>query len=366
MTKEAHPKPAEPDSAGTKSCPKCGSTIPQLAVVCPVCRSDIGEKTAGEIRRDRLLKVAAFLKDWISFPAAAFTAIAAFILAAETNVLQILRLDTASVTMQFLRQDLINVGADDTSASRQGDEIFVHVPFLRSVLVNEGASVATVRPEFMCSQMDSNSKTITGHFYFIDIQTQKKVLDDIEVDPKKPSFVNVALRDMGSKDDGYGATKEPNTCMLNYSDKYGAKIATIAYTAGDTSPMEIGGVDDTRVARRDMYCAGMAKGLSLGGEPIDCLSDRNLIAIEPVYLWEHALERALKQSGEFRQFTQGTATRIPGLILQDCAEGSCEQNVQEMTNALRHFTPNVTVWLCPPAKTELSKCTKTEFPVAAP
>ncbi|OWK19192.1 hypothetical protein AJ88_43740 [Mesorhizobium amorphae CCBAU 01583] len=102
--------------------------------------------------------------------------------------------------------------------------------------------------------------------------------------------------------------------------------------------MEIGGVDDTRMARRDMYCAGMAKGSSLGGEPIDCLNDRNLIAIEPIYLWERALERALKQSGGFRQFTQGTATCIPGLILQDCSEGNCEQKVQEMTNALRHLT----------------------------
>ncbi|OWK19191.1 hypothetical protein AJ88_43735 [Mesorhizobium amorphae CCBAU 01583] len=69
-------------------------------------------------------------------------------------------------------------------------------------------------------QTDSDSKIIAGHFYFIDIKTQKKTLDDIEVDPKKPSFVNVALRDMGPKGDGYGFTVEPNTCMPNYSDKY--------------------------------------------------------------------------------------------------------------------------------------------------
>ena len=61
----------------SKSCPKCATTIPLLASVCPVCKSDISKKTTGEKRRERLLKFATFLTDWISFPAAALTAIVA-------------------------------------------------------------------------------------------------------------------------------------------------------------------------------------------------------------------------------------------------------------------------------------------------
>ncbi|MER9353629.1 hypothetical protein NKI61_10040 [Mesorhizobium sp. M0514] len=353
-------------STQEKHCPKCQSTIPDKAVVCPICRSDIGRKA--ETTRDRFINAAKFVKDWIGFPAAVIAA-AALIVPIQGNILKLLRQDGAVLKLEFLRPDFINIGLDDTPASSQVDEVFKHIPFLRFTLTNKGLSSVTARQDFACSIIGENSEITTGHFYLIDINTHKRILDDVKLDAGGSTFINVALRDMGPQVDGYGATNGPNTCDIDYSDKYGSN--TLVVDDGDvlSSLMSLERADDSRIESRAKYCPDMVKGITLGGEPIDCVDQDHLLAIEPVYFWDRALERALRQSSEFQKTAPAAAIRTPGLVLVDCAQRNCAEKKSEMMHALNHFTPSVAVWVCAPSKTDLKnekECAKTEFPLTSP
>ncbi|RWM06668.1 MAG: hypothetical protein EOR72_31350 [Mesorhizobium sp.] len=341
-----------------RRCPKCQSVVPAKAVVCPVCHCDIEEKTPEQKKRESLVEFARFAKDWIGFPAAIVTAIAALIIPAKNNALALFHQDGARLTMDLVRPDVLNVGMDDTPVAEQPNEISVHIPFLRYTLINNGVSPASIRPELTCSTVE-NSDEVTGNFYFLDLRTSKKVLDDIKLSPGESVFVNVTLRDSGRKVDGYGSTKESDTCELRYSDKYGSQTLVVRRKDGDLNPMSIGGADDSRTALRERYCPNMTRGLRFAHDPIDCLDEAHLFAIEPVYLWENALQRALTQVSEFRQLTQ--SGRTPGLILTGCQEDNCAQKTQEMLSALHLFTPSLTVWLCPPEKPEISSEKKIDF-----
>ncbi|ESZ15230.1 hypothetical protein X737_22120 [Mesorhizobium sp. L48C026A00] len=363
-----------------KECPKCRLPIPRLAVVCPVCRSEIKEKPSRQKKWDRTVSVAKFVKDWIGFPAAAIAAIAALYAPARENILSLLGRDGANLRFEALRPDAISLGQDDTPVSAQKDKIDINISFLRAAFVNDGASTASVMPEFMCSVPDDNQRAFTSRYQLIDINSQKRLLEDVEVPTTGPVFVNVVLKESGLAEDGYGSTATLGTCEFRFSDKYGSKLLTLhldksgilqtdhssgAVTTSDiaTSILELDGAEDNRVAPRNRFCAGMLRGIRMDSEPIDCITGTHVIAIEPVYLWERGLQRALRQVAEFRRLAPDAAARSPGLILTDCTEENCVISKTEMELALASFSPSVTVWMCDEWVKSLGNCVRTDFTV---
>ncbi|WP_421724940.1 hypothetical protein [Bauldia sp.] len=277
---------------------------------------------------------------------------AALIVPAVENVRSLLRLDGAAMTFEVMRPGTINVGSDDTPASQQVDVISQHVHFLVSALVNRGLSPAAVQPDFKCSATDRFSgATVTGIFHFIDINSQKKILEDITVNAGETVFVNTILDSFGTKEFGYESTERNETCELIYSDKYGSKWIVSDISSYDYFPLASPGVTDSRVEVREKYCVDMIRGIKLGDEPIDCISDSHILAIEPIYLWERAFGRAIRQADEFTRSTQENAVRTPGLVLVDCDDANCAQEYEEMRSALKGFVPRITVWLCDPSDT---------------
>lgn len=351
------------DQESLVKCPKCCSGIPSGATVCPVCRSDIHVSTPREKTRERIASGARFLKDWIGFPAAVIAAIAALARPAVLNILWLLGQDGASLEFKLLRPDYINVGLDDVPIATQGERVDIAIPFYRAALINNGASSATVRSRFKCSTGSGDGET-GGNFYFFDLSTQRRIMNDIEVAAGGTAFVNIALADAGSPADGYPKTRIPEICEFEYSDKYGVRPPFEAPHDVKQSPlMGLGRAEDRRVSARETRCKDIAKGISLGTESIDCVNATHLFAIEPVYLWERALSRSLRQVAEFQRVNVGVQL-TPGLILDNCGSEGCVLAAQQLAAALRDFKPAVSVWLCENEADDLRNCAKTDYPSA--
>jgi hypothetical protein len=345
------------------TCPKCCSEIRTGASVCPVCRSNIHVKTQREKTRERISTTARFLKDWVGFPAAVVAALAALARPAVLNILWLLGQDGASLEFKLLRPDYINVGLDDVPIATQGERVDIAIPFYRAALINNGASPAAVRSQFRCST-GSGSEETGGNFYFFDLSTQRKIMNDIEVAAGGTAFVNVALSAAGSPRDGYPKTKHPESCEFEYSDKYGVRPPFEARHDVKRSPlMALGRAEDRRVSAREVRCKNMAQGISLGTEPIDCVSMTHLFAIEPVHLWERALSRALRQVAEFQRVSSGVQLSL-GLILNNCDNELCVLAHQQLATSLQNFKPAVSVWICENEAEELDRCAKTQYPSA--
>lgn len=329
-----------------KHCKKCQSVIPAGAIVCPVCQSGISDKPERS-----LVDVARFARDWIGFPAAVIAAITALFVPAKNNVLALLHWDRPQLSLDYLGVDGLNVGLDDTALAQQGNEVFISIPVVHYALTNSGPTAATVQPKMTCFAIEG-SEPIAGNFYFIDTATTKRISDNFKLSAGESVFINLAMRDSGTVGQGYAPTKALNTCELSYVDKYGFQTLVIDLDDGragradkkkSIDPIALGGRTDRRIGLRQQYCPDMAQGLELGGDPVDCLSDTQLFAIEPVYLWDNALQRVLRQTDEFRRMT--AAERTPALILTSCDQNNCAPD--EMLRALHKFTPKLTVWLCP-------------------
>ncbi|MGX5805811.1 hypothetical protein ACWGS9_32010 [Bradyrhizobium sp. Arg314] len=323
---------------------------------------------------------ARFVRDWIGFPAAVITAITALYVPAKNNVLAALGRDAPSLSLDYLYIDSLNLGLDDAAIAQQANEVFVTVPVYHYTLTNAGPTAATVRPQLTCS-----TDTLTGHFNLIDTTTTRRQLNDFKLSANESAFVNIVLAESGTPEQGYRPTAKPFTCEMAYADKYGFQKLVIPFDDGQPkktkseknlsiNPLSFGGVDDRRIGLRELYCPDMVRGLDLGTGPIDCLSDKQLLAIDPVYLWEGALQRVLRQANDFRQATAGTAPRTPGLILTKCEGPDCATKTDEMLRTLHSSTPALTVWMCPekppgqdqtpPAKVVLHDvCEEHSFPV---
>lgn len=296
---------------------------------------------------------AKFVRDWIGFPAAVITAITALFVPAKNNALALLRLDAPTLSLDYQYVDYLNLGLDDTAIALQANEVFVSVPVYHYTLTNAGPTAATVRPQMTCS-----TDKLNGHFNLIDIATTKRQLSDFKLLPAESVFVNIVLSESGTTKDGYPPAEKPFTCEMAYADKYGFKKLVMPFDDGQPkkempkkalsiNPLLLGGVDDRRIGLRELYCPDMVRGLDLGSGPIDCLSDKQILAIEPIYLWEGALQRVLRQASDFRQATAGTAPRTPGLILTGFDNPDWATKTEEMLGTLHSFTPALSVWLCP-------------------
>ncbi|TPN29157.1 hypothetical protein [Mesorhizobium sp. B1-1-6] len=363
-----------PDKSPEKHCPKCGTLIPAAAVVCPVCQSDIADR-----KQNRLVAIAKFTRDWIGFPVAVVTAITALIGPARNAVLASFGRDGPTLSLKYVENNIANDGLLDTPIFEQPNEIFRYIPYMRYVLINNGPTSATVETTFSCFHArEHENGFIVGNFYFADLRTQKRIAADPKLGPGESILVDVVVGDISPVESPEPGPKDP-VCQLPFTDKYGARTFTFAPVVESDAPslFGLGGAEDRRVALRKKYCLNMTQGLRLGAEPVDCIDDTHVIAIEPIYLWESALQRALKQSSDFHQLTQGAAARTPGLVLTGCPDNpdkSCEDKPQEMMQALRTFTPPLTVWQCPPEErgddgpktVDFKKvCRRTDFPLAA-
>ncbi|WP_131803540.1 hypothetical protein [Mesorhizobium sp. LCM 4577] len=328
-----------PSSDATlRRCPKCDSLIPLKAVVCPVCKSDIKAKTAGQEAREHAVDLAKFIRDWIGFPAATIAAIAALTGPAWNNVLAWLDMDHAKLDIKFVKADFMNFGLDDRGITEQADEVFVTLPYTRFILSNIGIVPATVRSDFTCVRGNE-----TGDFYFIDLNTNKRLPATFIINPNESMQVD-AVRDSDRPHDN--SQHEGKLCTLEYSDKHGNRTYPTAMDDASLFPLDMGSIEDRRIALRAQFCPNMVKGMRLVSDAADCVDGSHVFAIEPIYLWEKALQRAVAQSVEFHQFTQ-TENRAPGLILTGCDQPNCAQATAQMMQALHSFTPKLTVWLCP-------------------
>ncbi len=335
-------------------CPKCKSEIPAGAEVCPICRSDIRVKTPEEISSEKFWGGLRFAKDWIGFPAAALTAMLAFIGPAKDGFLALIHADGGSLTFVGERLDYINVGTEKLFWSEKYDKVVLNAQFLQGAIDNKGLSQITVRPEMECSRSISG-KVLNSKYGFTEITTVNALKDDFIIAPGETKYVNVVLIEAGSPNEGYTTLLKPGNCGVPYFDKYGSKIGMFAIDEKKPMPTFLDRASDSRIAEREQFCQGMIMGMPLGRDPIDCVNDTHLIAIEPVYLWERAVHRVIAQSDEFRKATNGIG-RAPGIILRTCAEPNCTEAVNTVKQVMSKFTPAVTVWICPGNATGLSDC----------
>ena len=296
---------------------------------------------------------ARFVRDWIGFPAAVITAITALYVPAKNNVLAALNWDAPTLSLDYLYVDSLNLGLDDAAIAQQANEVFVTVPVYHYTLKNTGPTAATVRPQLTCS-----TDTLTGHFNLIDTTTTKRQLNDLKLSANESAFVNIVLAESGTAEEGYRPTQKPFTCEMAYVDKYGFQKLVMPFDDGkprskdsdetlSINPLNFGGVDDRRIGLRELYCPDMVRGIDLGNGPIDCVSDKQILAIDIVTHWEDALQRVLRQASDFRQVAAGATQRTPGLVLTNCEGQDCASRTDEMWRALHSFTPALTVWLCP-------------------
>ncbi|PBB51922.1 MULTISPECIES: zinc ribbon domain-containing protein [Mesorhizobium] len=352
------------DQPSLKPCPVCGRSIPTQAKRCPECHSDIEPQSASDRRRKSIVRVAEAVRDWIGFPAAVISAILAFYTPAETTIRRWLRQDVAQLSATLFNTDVINVGHDDMPAQDRVDKITEYESILRGSLNNAGFSTASLLSNFLCTGSVNEDKTRTIYtFDFFDPQSQTKQFPSVDAKGSMQFFGRLDHA-MPYSDEQF-ATARPKSCQFGYYDKYGIR-PLLVIDIDDDQLREIAGlVHEVKTAeQRDRLCADSIRGFALGGGLVaDCLNGTHVSMIEPSYLWQRGVKRALTSAAAYNRQIHSTSPPRPGIILTcDPQASDCDADAVAFRATAGSLGSSLTAWFCPPDAESLAQCTKEDFP----
>lgn len=347
----------------SKCCPACGLSIPEQATRCPECHSDIAFESAGVRRRKSFTRVAEAIRDWIGFPAAVIAAVLAFYTPAATTVSRWLGQDGAVLAATLFNTDVINVGHDDTPALQRVDKITQYESILRGSLINDGYSAASVGSNFICTgPLNEDGTRTIFTFDFFDPQSQTKQFPSVEARSSIQFFARLDHA-MPYTEQEF-TTARPMSCQFGYFDKYGGVSALIIDMTGDQLRSISSLVNEDQTSeQRSRFCGTAISGFGLGGDIVaDCVTGSHVSIIEPSYLWQRALSRALASTATYnRQLSPPTPAR-PGVILLCNPDASnCDADTEAFRLVAKTLSVPLTAWLCPPDSENIGGCKREDF-----
>lgn len=199
-------------------------------------------------------------------------------------------------------------------------------------------------------------------FNFFDTQSQIKQFPAVEAKASLQFFAR--LDSAGPYGEKQFPSVHPKSCEIGYFDKYGAQQPLIL----DISDYQNKGLEDmlstdTLATQRDRLCDRSIRAFGIAEDIVaDCVNGTHVSTIEPSYLWQRAVNRALISAAAYSRRIHPASPPRPGVILICNHQASdCDADAAEFRSTVESLGISLTAWLCPSDADSLGKCQQSDF-----